>query len=129
MITLDGIELPDELLWEDEFSWAPAAQIITPTLTGVPFIEDSAAPGCRPMTLIHDNKAWVTRAQLRQLKNKETALGGSMVLAMHDGSTYRVCWRRDPRGIDADPIVDYADPADSDFYTITLRFTILETLQ
>lgn len=127
MITLDGIQLPDQLVWDDEFAWSPANQQITLTLTGAQFIQESAASG-RPISLLHTDKAWITRAALSQLKAKEAQLGLQMTLTMHDGRRFLVMFKRDPNGVEADPVVEYADPDDADLYTVSLYFTVLEEL-
>lgn len=127
MITLDGIQLPDQLVWDDEFAWAPANQQITLTLTGAQFIQESAASG-RPISLLHADKAWITRAALTQIKAKEAQLGLQMTLTVHDGRRFLVMFKRDPNGVEADPVVEYADPDDADLYTVSLFFTVLEEL-
>ena len=87
MITLDGIQLPDQLVWDDEFAWSPANQQITLTLTGAQFIQESAASG-RPISLLHTDKAWITRAALSQLKAKEAQLGLQVVLRFNSAALF-----------------------------------------
>ena len=124
MITLNGIQLPDQLVWEDEFAWSPANQQITNTLTGALFIQESEAGG-RPISLVHSDKAWIRRATLSQIKDMEAQLGLLMPLQLHDGRQFTVVFRRDPAGVVAEPVVEYADPDDADLYTISLYFTVV----
>ena len=68
MITLAGIELPDDLDWEDEFGWEPVGQVITPTLSGAIIVEESVQSEGRPITLRSDGEAWVKRSTVLELQ-------------------------------------------------------------
>jgi len=126
-ITLDAIVLPDDLDWQDEFDWAPVAQTITPTLTGAIIVEENGIPEGRKITLVSDGGAWATRGLVRQLKEKEAVLNTPMTLTLNDGRAFTVIWRRDPVGVEAKQVMRIADPDDSDFYEITLRFTVVNS--
>ena len=51
-VTLNGLHLPDDLIWRDEFDWAPVEQVVTPTLSGALLVEETAKPEGRPITLV-----------------------------------------------------------------------------
>ncbi|MNV78610.1 hypothetical protein D3C71_1721070 [compost metagenome] len=51
-VTLNGLLLPDDLIWRDEFDWAPVEQVVTPTLTGALLVEETDKPEGRPITLV-----------------------------------------------------------------------------
>ena len=51
-VTLNGLQLPDDLIWRDEFDWAPVEQVVTPTLSGALLVEETAKPEGRPITLV-----------------------------------------------------------------------------
>ena len=50
-VTLNSVLLPDDLVWRDEFEWAPVEQVVTPTLSGALLVEETAKPEGRPLTL------------------------------------------------------------------------------
>lgn len=125
-ITLDGLTLPDDLDWQDEFDWAPVAQTQTTTLTGSIIVEENAIPEGRPITLVAgDDFAWATRLQVKQLKTKEAVLNTPMTLTINDMGSFSVVWRRDPVGVEAKQLIQIADPVDGDRYLLTLRFTVV----
>ncbi len=126
-ITLDAIVLPDDLDWQDEFDWAPVAQTITPTLSGAIIVEENEIPEGREITLVSDGGAWATRGLVRQIKEKEAVLNTPMTLTLNDVRVFTVIWRRDPVGVEAKQVMRIADPDDSDFYEITLRFTVVNS--
>ncbi|WP_263080055.1 hypothetical protein [Endozoicomonas sp. Mp262] len=65
---LDHIELPDDLLWVDEFDWNPVAQDIDRSLTGALMVQEQAKLYGRPITLTGGDEAgWVTRATILEL--------------------------------------------------------------
>jgi len=125
-ITLNGIELPEQLDWRDEFDWAPVAQTQTPTLTGALIVEENAAPAGRPITLLSDGGAWASRALVKQLKTLEAQVSTPMTLVLNDGRSFQVVWRRDPVGVEATQLIRICDPDDNDWYEINLRFTEIE---
>jgi len=127
-ITLDAIVLPDDLDWPDEFDWAPVAQTVTPTLTGALIVEENTVPEGRKITLASgETFAWAKRSLVRQLKEKEAVLNMPMTLTLNDGRTFHVIWWRDPVGVEAKQVMRVADPDDSDFYEIILRFTVVNS--
>ena len=67
-MTLDGIELPDDLLWVDEFDWNPVAQDIERSLTGALMVQEQVKLYGRPITLTGGDEAgWVTRVTILEL--------------------------------------------------------------
>ncbi len=123
-ITLDGITLPDDLDWQDEFDWAPVAQTQTTTLTGSIIVEENAVPEGRPITLVAgEDFAWATRSLVKQLKAKEAIINTPMTLIINDSGSFTVVWRRDPVGVEAKQLIQIADPVDGDRYLLNLRFT------
>ena len=111
-VTLNSVLLPDDLVWSDEFEWAPVEQVVTPTLSGALLVEETAKPEGRPLTLSgHCSRAKVLEAQVAQL----------MTLTLLDGVARTVVWRRP--GVVATPLVEMADPEGGDPYALTLNLT------
>ena len=77
-ITLDELELPDQLDWKDEFSWAPVVQQITNTITGAVIVEENSAPNGRPITLVGDGGVWARRGLVKAIKTKEAQVSTPM---------------------------------------------------
>lgn len=121
MIKLAGIELPDDLDWSDEFEWESMSQVITPTLSGAIIVEEAAQVEGRPITLISDGQAWVTRATVLALHALAAAPSVPMQLDLN-GRPFSVLWRRDNGvGLEARQLYRIADPDDQTPYEITLR--------
>lgn len=121
MITLAGIELPDDLDWEDEFGWEPVGQVITPTLTGAIIVEETVQSEGRPITLRSDGEAWVRRSTVLELQ--ALAAGPSARMPLHlNGRIFTVIWRRESGGgLEAKQLYRIADPDTQTPYEITLR--------
>ena len=67
MITLEGIALPADLQWIDEFSGHGVGQIITPTLTGSILVEETAQTVGRVITLQSNGGSWMARTAVEQM--------------------------------------------------------------
>ena len=124
LVGVTTYNLPDDLLWQDEFNWTPVSQSIDVTLGNKLIIQEAAQEGGRPMTLAApDTKSgWFARALLLQLLATAQTAAQQMTLTLHTGTTYNVIWRRDQAPIDARPVIGYRDPGDTDQYIVTLRF-------
>lgn len=121
MITLAGIELPDDLDWEDEFGWEPVGQVITPTLSGAIIVEETVQSEGRPITLRSDGEAWVRRSTVLELQALAAVPLARMPLHLN-GRIFTVTWRRESGGgLEAKQLYRIADPDTQTPYEITLR--------
>ena len=116
-VTLNGLLLPDDLIWRDEFDWAPVEQVVTPTLTGALLVEETPKPEGRPITLV----GHCPRATVLSLKVLEAQVAQLLTLTLLDGLQREVCWRRP--GVVATPLIEMADPEAGEPYALTLNFT------
>ena len=116
-VTLNGLFLPDDLVWRDEFDWSPVEQVVTPTLSGALLVEETATPEGRPITLV----GHAPRATVLLLKALEAQVAQLMTLTLLDGVTRTVVWRRP--GVVATPLYELADPDGDHPYTLTLNLT------
>ncbi|MFM4963725.1 hypothetical protein ACEUBT_08225 [Aeromonas bivalvium] len=116
-VTLNGLLLPDDLIWRDEFDWAPVEQVVTPTLTGALLVEETPKPEGRPITLV----GHCPRATVLSLKVLEAQVAQLLTLTLLDGQQREVLWRRP--GVVATPLIDMADPEAGEPYALTLNFT------
>lgn len=100
---LDTVTLPDNVVWSDEFTWAPVAQATERTLTGSQVVEETARTGGRPITL---EGLWVDRATVEALRTLEARVATEMTLTLPGGAQHTVLWRRDGQtpAVDAAPL-------------------------
>jgi len=127
MISLDGVELPEDLWWSDEFDWQPYEQEVLHLRDGVSMFREIPA-GPRPMTL--SGEVWITRGDLIAL-HPEIMTPSGHVLQLHDGRSLNVRWRYPDPIQGATQVRDrafgawVADPDDTEPYLIqAVRFWI-----
>ena len=118
---LDTVELPDDLLWVNEFDWEPVAQEIDRTLTGGLMIQEQVKRYGRPVTLSGDNSGWVTRETLNQLITLSETANSTLSLTLPDNRALSVIFDRANSSITAQPLFYSAVPALKDYYSITIR--------
>ncbi len=119
MSDLDGVTLPDNLHWPDEFTWSPVGQTTERTLSGAMVVEEAARQGGRPITL---RGAWIDRTTVDALRSLEQQVGTNMTLTLPDGRTFTVLFRRDSSaGVEAEPLFPRAAPDTETLYALTLR--------
>lgn len=123
-LTYNGspIELPDDLHWRDEFAWSPVKQETEYSITGALLIDAAVCLAGQPITLESSERhAWVRRATVKALKAWEAVPGREMTLELR-GEVRSVVFDHANKGVTAEPVDDYADPADADWCRLVLRF-------
>lgn len=118
--TLDGVTLPDDLQWIDEFDWAPVAQSTDYTIGGSLVVQEGAKAAGRYITLSGGDWAWIERSAVLALRALMTA-GRVMTLDLVDGRSFSVMWRHGDNPVKATPVIFQAPPDDADPYYIELR--------
>lgn len=117
------LELPDSLLWIDEFTWQKVEQSTEYTSKGALILDVWEKKAGQPITLAGgETYAWCDRGPLLTLRNWASQPGLQMTLAGLRDISRQVVFNHQAGPLAAEPIVDYADPIDSDPYAITLRF-------
>lgn len=119
------LNLPEDLYWSDE-DWSPVEQSVETSLTGALIIQSAVKTNGRPLTLQpeDDSSAAMTRDTLTTLRNWAADPASQMTLTLR-GQNYNVIFRHQDKAIESRPFVHYSDVADSDFYFVTLRFTVI----
>lgn len=124
-ITVNGtILLPPDMYWVDEHNWSAVHQKVDTSVTGAAIIQMSKRTEGRTITLKSDQEcAWLTRAQLEDLKTLEATLE-DFSLEMGDGTTFNVMFAGGERGdaIMAEAIQPGKEPAPGDYFIATLKF-------
>lgn len=120
-ITLNGIELPQDLEWQDEFDWTPIRQSQDIALSGTLIVAESAQQTGRPITLYGGpNACWVPRSIVVQLYALTQTPENIMTLHYH-GTDYSVMWRHQDGPLNAKPVQRVMNPGNDHKYSITLR--------
>lgn len=122
MITLDGITLPADLLWSDEFAATLVAQSVRRTLDGSVVVFYGELRAGLPITLESQPDAgWLTRAQVEALALRAASPGGVYALTLR-GETRSVMFRhQDAPAFEAKPLVALANPQAGDYYLATVK--------
>lgn len=122
MITLDGISLPKDMLWTDEWGASKVAQTVRRTLDGGLVVFYGERRAGLPITLQSQPDAgWLTRAQVEAIALRAESPGGIYSLTLR-GETRQVMFRhQDEPAFDAEPLIPLADPQPGDFYIATIK--------
>jgi hypothetical protein len=126
-ITLDALTLPADLIWIDEFDWTPVKQSESYTLTGALVLESGIKQAGRPITLAGtEQSGWAERTLVKALHAllEDDAV---MTLTLHDSTAYSVKFDHGSQPVQARPIIDFNNPADSDAYSLVVKFKQVAT--
>ena len=123
-ITLDAIALPEDLIWDDEYSWSPVKQSIEKSLTGALIIQEASQIKGRKITLKGGEAyAWIDKATLDLLRVKLNTANLTMTLT-HNATAYQVMFDRSANGggVSARGIYEVSDPDAQHIYSVVLNF-------
>lgn len=122
MIVLDGLVLPADLLWSDEFTATAVAQSTQRALDGSLVVFYGELRAGLPITLESQPDAgWLTRTQVEAIALRAASPGGLYTLNLR-GQTWQVMFRHhDAPAFEAKPLVPVASPQPGDFYLATLK--------
>ncbi len=94
-MTLDNIELPDDLLWVNEFDWNPVEQNIERSLSGALLVQEQKKLQGRPIILSGgDDFGWVKRSTVLELQKMGNDTNHVMLLIMQDQREFDVIFNR-----------------------------------
>jgi len=123
-ITLEGIALPADIQWVDEFTSHGVAQTVTTTLTGALVVEESVLLAGKPITLQSNGAALIDQATLEQLQNlAKLPLAGTTLTLDWNGDITQVVFDHNKGAIEATEVMrlaDSAQPADHPYF-VTIR--------
>ncbi len=123
-LTFSGttIVLPQHLLWTNEFAWLPVSMAAPRySVTGALLLESGLRQAGRPIELGGES-GWVLRSTLLSLRDWAAVPGRQFALVVRDEPARTVRFDHAAGAIVADPVVEFSDPAPSDFYRLVLRF-------
>ena len=126
---LDTITLPDDLLWINEFEWNPVEQTTERSLTGALLVQEGQLSHGRPIVLSGGSEAgWVSRLTVKNLFALSKAANKTMSLTLPDGRQFSVIFdRSNGNHVEAQQVLPFAYPEDSDQYFITLRLLTVQS--
>lgn len=113
MITLDGFELGEDLVWTDRRKSSPVVQKVRVTIGGG--LNTFAEPFTvqRPVTLVAlQDQGWLTKAMADQLKIFEAAVNRVFVFNYHNLEILNVMFKHEePPALELDPLIVGGDNA------------------
>lgn len=115
--------LPDALIWIDSHKWAAVKGSHEWSTTGALLVDQGVRQAGRPITLEGGpNHAWMPRDQADALRALTATPGAVMTLTLHDATTYSVIWDYTREPFEAEQVVDFSDPENTDWCVPKLRF-------
>ena len=122
MIVLDGLVLPADLLWSDEFTAGAVAQSTQRALDGSLVVFYGPRQAGQAITLASAPEAgWLTRAQVEAVAQRAASPGGRFTLQLR-GALWTVLFaHHTPPAFEATPLIPVARPQAGDFYLATLK--------
>lgn len=131
-ITLDGITLPGDLFWSNEFTAWKVGQSQRRSLTGALVVHESAVQVGRPITLetTSNGNTYVAAIalpvlqQLQALEAQTRTTPMTLVLPAHNTGTrsFDVLFdRTSGKALEARPLLFASPYIDEDYFAITLR--------
>lgn len=91
---LDGVVLPDDLYWEDEFASPVVAQKIEHTVTGAIIVQEASKVTGRHVTLKGAvDRCWVLRSNILILQSWIDTVNKVMNLTFPDTTIHQVMFR------------------------------------
>ena len=119
MIKLSEIELPDDLIWVDEYKWSGVAQQVDVLVGGAVVVQADAQQTGRLITLAGgDNFGWVSKDTLELLRTLSRQTDTEMTLTLNDGSEHNVIFTGDR--LHAEQVFEHSFPDDEHPYVLTL---------
>lgn len=130
-MTLDGVDIPDDMEWVDRFQSTQLDQSVETALSGALIVETGTRLTGKPVTLSSgrdsDGRYFgvATLAEVEALKAIETA-DREMTLTLHEGDELTVTWRAtDGVPIEAEPMMWCWPDDNADKYLLTLRLMVI----
>jgi len=126
VLTATEVALPNGLLWEDEFTWAPSVASVGYSLTGALIVQVGEKAKGRNITLKagSEEEGWVLRSTVELLNSWLLPAGRKMTLVLEyptDVRTFTVMFRHADGAMESAPVKKFPCHDDSDWFNITLR--------
>lgn len=120
-IKLEGITLPSDLMWKNEFDWLPVRQTTERSIAGSLIVQPSLKVSGRPITLFGgENACWVNRSVIEQLYQLASVPGKKLTLE-YFGQTKTVIFDHENEPLSSQMVMRIANPSAETKYTLTIR--------
>lgn len=128
---LETLDLPNDMLWEDEFSWSPVVRKTEYSLTGALIVEVAKKQAGRPITLRPPDQemAWVERSVVQTLRSWQDQTALRMLLVLEYASDTRqfvVSFADGAEPMGASPVKGFPGHAGEDYFRLTLKLVEVE---
>ncbi len=121
IVTLGGVDLPDDIIWQDEFDFQPVGQSITRTIAGNHVEFNQALVLAQPITLeASETQGWLTKTQVDAVQTLAATPGATYTLVI-GAQTFTVAFRHNEGAFDPQPFVPRIDPEAGDFFSAIIR--------
>lgn len=116
------IDLPDDLIWTDEYDWRAVEQQRSFSISGALHIDAGLRQAGRPITLTGgDNFGWLARGVLDSVFAAAQLPGQQFTLTLR-GVAHTVQFDQSQPPVQARPVIEFNTPDATDYYAVTLRF-------
>lgn len=107
---LDNIQLPDQVLWQEQYQSLGVAQAVTPLLGGNVHVSSAAILSGLPMTLVFaDEVEWAEQADVDAILLLASTPAATFILQW-EGKSYNVMFRHEaPPAVSFDPLWPFYD--------------------
>ena len=125
-ITLNGVELPEGLVWQERYQPQRLKQVVKPTIGGGEVVFVGPHNGSRNMTLSSlEDQGWILKEVLEQIYEFAESLGATYTMNYH-GEVFTVAFRHhEPPAIESVPLITRGLPLDGDYFGCVLKLMIL----
>jgi hypothetical protein len=124
--SLDGVPLPDGLVWTDEFANAAVAQSVKRALDGSLVVFYGGIQSGTQITLTSEPDAgWFTREQVEAIELRARSPGAMYPLTLRGQSSLVMFRHHEAPAFEATPLISRPNPAPGDFYLGTLKLMTL----
>jgi hypothetical protein len=121
----DSVDLPDDILWEDEHSWDSVVQQTTYTITGALVVEVSQKQAGRPVTLkSRDNMSWIPREDHDQIRAWANTAGQQLTLTIR-AAHHTVIFDHSRTSVESEVLGYFKDSQQPNWYKMTIRLIVL----
>jgi len=121
-ITLDDVQLDDQIQWVNEFEHDAVAQTQERSITGALLVQQGIKLHGREIDLRSNGGAWTPLSVVRRLETMRDEWGRVMLLTLADSRQFHVIFNRaSGPPLTAEPIFREAYPTADSVYSINLR--------
>lgn len=125
MITLNGVTLPYDLVWKNEFDWVKTSYKVKPTLGNTVTVTSSTMIGNSGRKInLEADYAWAFRADVIAISDMLNAVTSPMLLQLHDNRQFMVVLG--DSGFSATPLNEDPEPNSKTPYRLSFSLIAVQ---